>query len=494
MPDIDLPKIDLPKGLTPAANVVLTPLAQAIQNFLGVHARRFTPLIAALALGGAGGAFAIASMAPDASDLPLREVLEAVQPFFPPIPSATGTDGAVPTSPFQPLATTFSEPSGQVLTLYRSDITRASDTADSLLGRLGVSDAAAAAFLRSDALARKSLWGRAGRSVTAEADQRNALLKFSARWVQQDDGNFSRLVVEATPAGFKSSLQTALLTATTRLGSGTISSSLFAATDEARLPDTIATQVAEIFSGDIDFHRALRKGDRFSVTYESLEADGEPMRAGRVLSAEFVNNGKAYSAMWFAAGQAGNQAGQKEKPKGAYYTLDGKSLNRAFLASPLEFSRVTSGFKMRLHPILQTWKQHLGVDYAAPTGTAVRAIGEGVVDFAGVQNGFGNVVILSHGKANSTVYAHLSKINVHKGEKVSQSQSIGAVGTTGWSTGPHLHFEFRVNGVHQDPLTMAQKAETLPVAAEFKPLFDNTSAQVRVALAAAGSVRRATAE
>ncbi len=508
MPDIDLPNIDLPKGLTPAANVVLTPLevivtplavnltplAQTIQNFLGVHARRFTPLIAALALGGAGGAFAIASMAPDASDLPLREVLEAVQPFFPPIASATGTDVAVPTAPSQPLATTFSEPSGQVLTLYRSDITRASDTADSLLGRLGVSDAAAAAFLRSDALARKSLWGRAGRSVTAEADQRNALLKFSARWVQQDDGNFSRLVVEATPAGFKSSLQTALLTATTRLGSGTISSSLFAATDEARLPDTIATQVAEIFSGDIDFHRALRKGDRFSVTYESLEADGEPMRAGRVLSAEFVNNGKAYSAMWFAAGQAGNQAGQKEKPKGAYYTLDGKSLNRAFLASPLEFSRVTSGFKMRLHPILQTWKQHLGVDYAAPTGTAVRAIGEGVVDFAGVQNGFGNVVILSHGKANSTVYAHLSKINVHKGEKVSQSQSIGAVGTTGWSTGPHLHFEFRVNGVHQDPLTMAQKAETLPVAAEFKPLFDNSSAQVRVALAAAGSVRRATAE
>lgn len=475
--------------------VILTPLAQTIQNFLGVHARRFTPLIAALALGGAGGAFAIASMAPDASDLPLREILEAVQPFSTnPSATASGADGAVPASLSQSSGQPLGEPSGQVLTLYRSDITRASDTADSLLGRLGVSDAAAAAFLRSDALARKSLWGRAGRSVTAEADQRNALLKFSARWVQQDDGNFSRLVVEATPAGFKSSLQTAPLAATTRLGSGTISSSLFAATDEARLPDTIATQVAEIFSGDIDFHRALRKGDRFSVTYESLEADGETMRAGRVLSAEFVNNGKAYSAMWFAAGQAGNQAGQKEKSKGAYYTLDGKSLNRAFLASPLEFSRVTSGFKMRLHPILQTWKQHLGVDYAAPTGTAVRAIGEGVVDFAGVQNGFGNVVILSHGKANSTVYAHLSKINVHKGEKVSQSQNIGAVGTTGWSTGPHLHFEFRVNGVHQDPLTMAQKAETLPVAAEFKPLFDNTSAQVRVALAAAGSVRRATAE
>jgi murein DD-endopeptidase MepM/ murein hydrolase activator NlpD len=444
---------------------------------MGARARRFAPGLAVLTLCGAGGAFAIASMAPDAADLPLRNVLEAVQPLSPDgVTQTVEPNSAVP---------------GQPLTLYRSDISRASDTADTLLARLGINDAAAAAFLRSDATARKSLWGRGGRSVTAEANGKNALLKLTARWVQQEDGNFTRLVVEATPSGFTSGLQTAALTTTTRLGSGSISSSLFAATDEARLPDSIATQVAEIFSGDIDFHRALRKGDRFSVTYESLEGDGEPMRAGRVLSAEFVNNGKTYQAMWFAAP---TQGGGQSSRKGAYYTLDGKSLNRAFLASPLEFSRITSGFKMRLHPILQTWKQHLGVDYAAPTGTAVRSIGDGVVEFSGVQRGFGNVVIIDHGKANSTVYAHLSKINVQKGEKVTQSQNIGAVGTTGWSTGPHLHFEFRVNGQHQDPLTMAQKAETLPVAAEVKPLFDMTSAQARVALAAAGSVRQATAE
>lgn len=149
---------------------------------------------------------------------------------------------------------------------------------------------------------------------------------------------------------------------------------------------------------------------------------------------------------------------------------------------------------MRLHPILQTWRAHLGVDYAAPTGTPVRTIGDGVVEFAGVQSGYGNVVTVNHGKENATVYAHLSKINVQKGQKVSQSDIIGLVGSTGWSTGPHLHFEFRVNGVHQDPLTIARQAETLPVNAASKAQFDRTSSMVRVALAAAGSIQKASAQ
>ncbi len=234
------------------------------------------------------------------------------------------------------------------------------------------------------------------------------------------------------------------------MGSGTIRSSLFAATDDADIPDAVAVQIAEIFSGDIDFHRSLRKGDRFSVVYEVLEADGEPLRTGRVLSAEFVNNGKSYQAMWF----------QEPGSKGGYYTLDGNSLRRAYLTSPMEFSRVTSGFKMRFHPILQKWRAHLGVDYAAPTGTSVRSVGDGVVAFAGVQNGFGNVVILRHANHHETVYAHLSRIGVRAGQRVSQGDHIGAVGATGWATGPHLHFEFRVNGVHQNPLTVARQSES----------------------------------
>ncbi len=473
----------MPHGFSPAANALLAQIGQSVQNQFVQHPKRLTGLIATLALVGAGGAFAVASIVPDAADLPVQLVTEAVE--LPTLSSDAANAGT---------STALEPVSALPFTLYRSEVTRSTDTADTLLRRLGIDDAAAASFLRTDALARKSLWGRAGRAITAEANIDNGFKKLVARWTPSDDGHFSRLVVEQTPGGLTSRLETAPLTASVRLASGSISSSLFAATDEARLPDAIATQIAEIFSGDIDFHRALRKGDRFSITYETLEGDGEPMRAGRVLSAEFVNNGKKYSAMWFTTPDSKLDTKPGARQKGAYYTLDGNSLSRAFLASPLEFSRVTSGFKMRLHPILQTWKQHLGVDYAAPTGTPVRSIGDGVVEFAGVQRGFGNVVIVDHGKGNSTVYAHLSKINVHKGEKISQSQHLGAVGTTGWSTGPHLHFEFRVNGVHQDPLTMAQKAETLPVAADVKPLFDAASSQVRVALAAAAGMKRGTAE
>ncbi len=186
-------------------------------------------------------------------------------------------------------------------------------------------------------------------------------------------------------------------------------------------------QVAEIFSGDIDFHRSLRKEDRFAVVYETLEADGEPLRSGRVLSTEFRNNGKTYEAVWFQ---------EPEASKGAYYTLEGESMRRAYLASPVEFSRVTSGFEMRMHPILKTWRAHLGTDYAAPTGTPVRTVGDGVVEFAGVQNGFGNVVFVKHRNQHVTVYAHLSRIDVKNGQSVEQGQTVGAVGATGWAHGP----------------------------------------------------------
>lgn len=155
---------------------------------------------------------------------------------------------------------------------------------------------------------------------------------------------------------------------------------------------------------------------------------------------------------------------------------------------------MTSGFKMRFHPILQTWRAHLGVDYAAATGTAVRSIGDGIVEFAGVQNGFGNVVYVNHGKQQVTVYAHLSRINVRKGESVSQSQTIGAVGSTGWATGPHLHFEFRVNGQHQDPLTLARQSETVPLSASARPSFDRFASEYRIALAAAVSMRPGSAQ
>jgi len=271
------------------------------------------------------------------------------------------------------------------------------------------------------------------------------------------------------------------LVASSRMASGVITSNLFAATDDARIPDSVANQLADIFSGDIDFHRTLRKGDRFSVVYETLEGDGEPLRTGRVLSTEFVNGGKTYQAMWFEEPESAAHGAHK----GGYYTLAGESLKRMFLASPMEFSRITSGFKMRFHPILQVWKAHLGVDYAAAIGTPVRSVGDGVVEFAGVQNGYGNVVKIKHQGQISTVYAHLSHINVRVGQAVSQSQTVGQVGMTGWATGPHLHFEYRVNGAYQDPQVIARRNDTQPLATAMKPLFDKAAAQARDALAAA---------
>jgi murein DD-endopeptidase MepM/ murein hydrolase activator NlpD len=217
-----------------------------------------------------------------------------------------------------------------------------------------------------------------------------------------------------------------------------------------------------------------------------------------VLNAEFVNAGKSYQAMWFQepVGGAGSSASAASHTlsKGGYYTLAGESLRRAFLASPMEFSRVTSGFKMRFHPILQTWRAHLGVDYAAPIGTPVRSVGDGVVEFAGVQNGFGNMVMVKHRNNSATVYAHLSRINVRGGQSISQGQNVGAVGQTGWATGPHLHFEFRVNGAHKDPQMVAKQSESVPVAATARSAFNQAAEQVRAQFAAAAQMLPGSAQ
>ena len=441
-------------------NLILA--GKAVLAFVQRHPKQVTAVVAASLLTIGGGAFAVASMAPDPADLPVRNVLEAVTPAALSA-QATVLDG-------------FRYP------LYRSETTRANDSAEGLLKRLNIDDPKAAAFIRSDVLVHNSVWGRVGRQVSVEATESRQLRKLTVRWAPDESGSFNRLVVERVGNEFQAKLETPKLQPTVRMASGTIQTSLFAATDGAQIPDGVAVQLAEIFSGDIDFHRALRKGDRFSVVYESLEADGEPFRSGRVISAEFVNNGRTVQAIWFQDPGAG---------KGAYYTPSGESLRRAYLASPLEFSRVSSGFSMRFHPILQSWRAHLGVDYAAQTGTPVRSVADGVVDFAGMQGGFGNVVIVKHRNNHSTVYAHLSRIAVRKGQTVTQSQNIGAVGSTGWATGPHLHFEFRVNGHHQDPLTLARQSDSVPVSAVGRPAFEKLAKLSKVELQAASSMQAA---
>jgi murein DD-endopeptidase MepM/ murein hydrolase activator NlpD len=457
-----------PNGLPSGIKKILEPLAR--------HPKRITGSLAVVLLGTGVTAFGVAPLAPDAADLPVRQIVEVVQA----LPAADQT---------------FALRDHQ-FSLYRTELTRSTDTADTLLKRLSIDDSAAAAFMRSDAVARSQLLGRPGRNVTAEASDNQQLIKLTMRWPSDDEGRFSRLVVERAGEGFVSRVESGTYTASMRLASGSIKSSLFAATDEANIPDAVAVQIADIFGGDIDFH-SLRKGDRFSLVYETLEADGEPLRTGKVLSAEFVNNGKAMQAMWFNESDAATSPGDLPvavKGKGAYYTLDGESLRKAYLASPMEFSRISSGFKMRFHPVLQTWRAHLGVDYAAPTGTAVRTVGDGVVSFAGVQNGFGNVVFIEHKQGHTTVYAHLSRMNVQRGDRVVQGQNIGAVGATGWATGPHLHFEFRVNGEHQDPMNLARQSESVPLAAAAVPVFRQQASLMRQKLLAANDVDQSLAQ
>jgi murein DD-endopeptidase MepM/ murein hydrolase activator NlpD len=229
-----------------------------------------------------------------------------------------------------------------------------------------------------------------------------------------------------------------------------IRSSLFSATDEAGIPDAVATQVAEILGGDLDFHRDLRRGDSVRVTWESLRvADGlDAPVVGRVLAVEMVHQNRKIQAVWFDRGNG----------RGDYYNAQGRSIRKAFLRSPLEYSRVSSGFsESRLHPIHHDWRAHRGVDYAAPSGTRVRAVADGVVDAVGRKGGYGNVLSIKHPNKTVSLYAHLSGFGpgLRPGSRISQGDLVGFVGSTGWATGPHLHYEFLVDGTNVDPLKVA---------------------------------------
>ena len=436
--------------------------SQTLLDFVARHPKHVTTVLAAVLLGGGGGAFAVANLGPDASNLPVSTLVEPLQ-----TPNLEAQVAAL---------------EQQTLKLYRNDITRGSDTAESLLRRLGLVDSAAANYIRKTPEVRQALLNRSGRNVSVEANEQQQLLTLTTRWLKNDsDSQFQRMVITRNANNqFSVRTDTAPLTASVRMAGGTVASSLYAASDEARLPDTVTRQLADVFSGQIDFHRALRKGAVFSVVYETLEAEGEPLRTGRLLSAEITNDKKTYDAVWF----------QEPGQKGAYYTMGGDSLRRAFLASPVPYSRRTSGFGMRLHPILHTQRAHTGVDYAAPTGTPVMSVADGVVKESSYQGAYGNMVVIQHNASQSTVYAHLSRMNVRKGQTIKQGDNIGAVGSTGMSTGPHLHFEFRINGRHVDPLTLAQQGSAEPISEAKRPQFNQRAQYARSQLMAAAQMRQ----
>lgn len=342
---------------------------------------------------------------------------------------------------------------------WQIDQIRRDDTFDSLMTRLNIQNQPAIDFLRYDPGAKAFATGlRPGSAVHAQTTEEGELLR-----LQYKTGSSSILNVEQTETGYKAYIAEPELETHTVHKSAVIRSSLFEATDNAGIPDQVAIQLAEIFSSDIDFYRDLRRDDRFSVIYEAGYNSGELISAGKVLAAEFVNQGKTYRAILF----------RNPDGKHGYYTPEGKSLHKSFLRSPLEFTRISSRFSLgRFHPILQKLRAHKGVDYAAPTGTRIKAAADGSVAFVGKKGGYGNVIILKHANGISTVYGHLSRFSsgLRKGQKVSQGEIIGFVGMSGMATGPHLHYEFLLNGKHRDPLNVALPV-ALPIPNEYKADF-----------------------
>ncbi|MDV6346530.1 peptidoglycan DD-metalloendopeptidase family protein [Nitrosomonas sp. Is35] len=325
-------------------------------------------------------------------------------------------------------------------TFWRQENIRRGDTIAAILNRLDVSNQDSTDFLQAARGSRAMRQLKPGQTVYAQTTADGELLTLRYFF-----GNEELFLMEKTDDAFKMTEQSVELDTRVHMKSGEINSSLFAATDNAGIPNNIAMQLTEIFASEIDFYRDLRQGDRFTVVYETFANDnGKRAKTGRVLAAEFVNKGKSHQAIYFKASNGAD----------GYYTPAGESLRKAFLLSPLTFSRVSSGFtNARFHPILKEWRAHRGIDYAAPTGTPVKATASGIVAFSGSQKGYGNLVVLKHNGKYETAYGHLSRFasGMSKGKRISQGDVIGYVGSTGMATGPHLHYELRIDGVQRDP-------------------------------------------
>jgi murein DD-endopeptidase MepM/ murein hydrolase activator NlpD len=352
-------------------------------------------------------------------------------------------------APSKVLATTFS----------RSERVQRGDTVSELLRRLNVQDEAGSAFLRTNKKVDSFRKLAIGKEVQALTNTEGALISLSYM-----DSATTQMIVKRVGDHFDANPELAVTEKRLFVRTGVIKTSLYAATDAAGMPEAAANQLTEIFSGDIDFHHDLKRGDRFTAVYEMTYNNGALVKMGRIQQAEFINQGHSYRVVFF----------QTDADHGDYYTTEGKSARKAFLRSPIAFSRVSSGFTMaRFHPILNRWRAHKGTDFAASIGTPVKATADGVVDLVGQQSGYGNVVMLKHQNRYTTVYGHLSRFGKFRtGQRVVQGDVIGYVGMTGMTSGPHLHYEFKIDGQQRDPLSVA-----LPNA---QPITDAKRAEFQI--------------
>lgn len=353
-----------------------------------------------------------------------------------------------------------------IASFWRNERMQRGDTVDELLRRLDIEDAAASDYLRKSAEAGSFRKLPVGTEVQAESTASGGLIALryiDAKGAQISIERVQQNGIEKQDGAFKTKTLPAQLEQRLFVRTGEIKTNLYAATDEAGMPEAAANQLNELFSGDIDFHHDLRKGDKFTVVYEMTYSNGALLHTGRIQAAEFINQGRTYRAVYF----------QSDAQHGDYYTPEGKSVHKAFLRSPIAFSRISSGFSTsRFHPILNKWRSHKGTDFAAPTGTKVKVTADGVVTLVGRQNSYGNVIMVNHQGRYTTVYGHLSHFakGLHRGQRVAQGEVIGYVGMTGLATGPHLHYEFRVNGQQQNPMRVALP-DAKPINSEYLAAF-----------------------
>lgn len=363
-------------------------------------------------------AFGIAPQSTSYQQIPIEEVVRDL--YLPDVMADVQADGDQP--------------------FWQQESIRRGDTVSAILDRLNVNPQDKVEFMRAARDSRAMRQLVPGKTIQAQTTASGELLMLRYFF-----GKEELFLMEKTDQVFKMSEQKIELESQIQMKSGVVNSSLFAATDGAGIPNPVAAQMIEILASNIDFHRDLRKGDRFTVVYETLiDHSGEHAKAGKVLAVEFVNKDKPYQAVHF----------QSSNGDVGYYTPEGESLRKAFLKAPLDFSRISSGFThARFHPVLKEWRAHRGVDYAAPTGTPVKATANGTVNFAGTQRGYGKLIILKHNGPYETAYGHLSRFakDLKNGSRVKQGDVIGYVGMTGMATGPHLHYELRVDGVQRDP-------------------------------------------
>jgi len=352
---------------------------------------------------------------------------------------------------------------------------RRGETLSSLLSRMGVNDDELAGFVRRDRTARGLLELRPGRTVSATLAADRSVESLNYRL--ESEGSLDqakRLVIRRSDGKLEAVEEPLPLERSVEIRSAEVRRTLAEALEAADIPDSLVTRMGDIFGTEVDLRKDVRRGDRLRVVYQTVREAGslEPATVERILAVQFRGGQRKLEAVWFDRGN-GN---------GDYYSFDGRSLSRTFLASPLEFTRVSSNYtEARLHPIFRDWRAHKGVDMHAPIGTKVRTTADGTIKFIGRQSGYGNVIIVQHSARYQTLYAHLNEFaqGLEQGSRVIQGDVIGTVGMTGWSTGPHLHFEFHIDGEHVDPMAAIEQSPARLLQGDEKVRFANVAGQFR---------------